>query len=267
MFRIAAHIFGIVVVGYLLLPLIIVLGASFTDSSYLAFPPKGLSLKWYKVIFTDPSYVDSIFTSFKLAIITAVCAVIIGVPAAYAISKLATKYRSIISSLFLSPLIIPGIITGIIILQNMDFYGFERTFTGLLIGHLVVVLPYVIRNTLAAVDTYSDYIEDASRDLGANGLTTFFLVVIPLSKSGIVSGAVFAFIISWINVEVSIFNSTSSLIPVPVKIFNYIQYNIDPTIAAVSGYSIIVALVLVLLLDYFVGVEKAASVSNNGKTK
>src|SRR5207248_9350428 len=95
-------------------------------------------------------------------------------------------------------------------------------------------------------------------DLGASALEWFFLVTLPLIKAGIVAGSLFAFIISWINVEISIFNTTANLMPIPVKLFNYIQYNVDPMIAAVSATTIYVAVIVVVLIDRTIGIERAA---------
>src|ERR1700756_3087797 len=101
-------------------------------------------------------------------------------------------------------------------------------------------------------------LEGAAQDLGATSAETFFLVTLPLIKPGIVAGALFAFINSWINVEVSIFNSTSQLLTIPVKLFNYIQLNIDPRLAAVSAVTIYFAIAVVVAIDLMVGLERAA---------
>ena len=110
-----------------------------------------------------------------------------------------------------------------------------RSFPALLVGHVVIIMPFVLRAVLPQLSDEQRSLEEASADLGAGPLTTFFLVTLPQIRSGLVSGAIFAFISSWINVELSIFNTTAELTTIPVKLFNYVQYTIDPTIAAVSG--------------------------------
>jgi putative spermidine/putrescine transport system permease protein len=122
----------------------------------------------------------------------------------------------------------------------------------------VLVTPYVIRTSLASLTGLEPVHEEAAQDLGATAVQTFFLVTLPQIKPGVIAGALFAFINSWINVEVSIFNSTAQLVTIPVKLFNYIQFNIDPTLAAVSAATIYIAIVVVVAIDLAVGIEKAA---------
>ena len=130
---------------------------------------------------------------------------------------------------------LPTIVLGAAILQYASALGFARSFWALFVGHVVLVTPYVMRTTLASLAGSERALEEAAQDLGANRIETFFLITLPQIKPGVIAGALFAFINSWINVEVSIFNSTSQLVTLPVKLFNYIQFNIDPTLAAVSA--------------------------------
>lgn len=256
--RCLMHAAGMLVIFYIVFPLFIIVSVSLTDASYLSFPPKGLSLKWYYGIFSDSSYVRSISTSAYLAVTSGGLALLLGVPCAYGIARSRFTGSRGLVSFFLSPLMIPGIVVGIATLQQASMLGISRSFTALVIGHTVVTLPYVVRSVIVSLSHFPHNLEEAARDLGAGATYTFFHVTLPLVKPGVISGGLFAVIISWINVEISIFGSTASLIPVPVKLFNYVQYNVDPSIAAVSGASILVALVIVTLLDLVVGVERAA---------
>ena len=125
----------------------------------------------------------------------------------------------------------------------------------------MLVIPYIVRTALAALSGSDQSFEEAAQDLGASRVGAFFLVTLPIIKPGLIAGALFAVIISWINVELSIFNSTASLLPIPVKLFNYIQYSVDPMIAAVSATTIYVAIVVVVALDFIVGIDKVATPS------
>ncbi|RID90252.1 ABC transporter permease subunit [Gemmobacter lutimaris] len=102
-------------------------------------------------------------------------------------------------------------------------------------------------------------IKEAAQDLGANRLETFFLITLRQIKPGVIAGGLFAFIMSWINVEVSIFNSTVELVPIPVKLFNYIQYDVDPLFAALSAVTIYVAFGVVFVIDALIGIDKATN--------
>ncbi len=242
---------------YLFLPLFVVCAISFTTTGYLKFPPVGFTLKWYGVFLRDPSYLRSIWTSTSLALSAAAIALVLGVMAALVLSRTRFPGHRLIGSFFLSPLVLPQIVIGAMILQYASALGFARTFTALLVGHVVIVVPFVVRTTLASLSGFDESLEEASLDLGANPVKTFFLVTLPVIKPGIFAGCLFAVIISWINVEISMFNSTAELITIPVKLLNYIQYNVDPHIAAVSASTIYIAVLVVALLDVTIGLDKA----------
>jgi putative spermidine/putrescine transport system permease protein len=246
------------VLVYLAFPLIVVVAISFTTTSFLRFPPVGLTLRWYGNVVGDPTFVEAFVLSGQLAAAATVIALLLGVPAALAISRATFPARGALSAVFLSPLVLPTIVLGAAVLQYASMFGFSRTFSALLAGHVVLVTPYVMRTTLASLSGSERALEEAAQDLGATPLETFFLVTLPQIKPGVVAGGLFAFINSWINVEVSIFNSTSNLVTLPVKLFNYIQFNIDPTLAAVSATTIYLALILVFAIDWLVGIDKAA---------
>lgn len=244
---------------FLAFPLAVVVAISFTETEYLRFPPVGFTWKWYERFFADASFVQSLFTSAKLAAAATLGALLLGVPAGLVIARKRFPGRQALSAFFLSPLVLPTIVIGVAILQYASTMGFARTFWALLVGHVVLVIPYVMRTTLASLAGFEESLEEAAQDLGATPRETFFLITLPQIKPGIIAGGLFAFIISWIDVEVAIFNSTPTLITIPVKMFNYIQYTIDPIIAAVSAITIYVAIATVLIIDLTVGIEKATT--------
>jgi len=247
-----------VVMLYLALPLLVVIAISFTATEYLKFPPQGLTLRWYWQVVSDPSFVEAFVVSGQLATAATVTALLLGVPAALVLARKQFALRGALSALFLSPLVLPTIVLGVAILQYASALGFARSFLALFVGHVVLVTPYVIRTSLASLSGMEPAHEEAAQDLGATPVETFFLITLPQIKPGVIAGALFAFINSWINVEVSIFNSTAQLVTIPVKLFNYIQFNIDPTLAAVSAATIYLAVVVVVAIDLAVGIEKAA---------
>jgi putative spermidine/putrescine transport system permease protein len=257
--RILLTIFATIAVVYFLLPLTVIVGTSFTTTAYLKFPPEGLTLQWYAKFLNDTSYLHSLGLSALLAASATLTACLLGVPVALVLARAAIPGSKAIAALFLSPLILPPIVIGAALLQFASTIGIARTFWALFFGHVVLIIPYVVRTTLASLARFNAALEEAAQDLGATGPQTFFLVTLPLIKPGIIAGGLFAFIMSWINVEISIFNTTASLMPIPVKLFNYIQYNVDPMIAAVSATTIYVAVIVVILLDRVVGIERAAT--------
>lgn len=241
--------------AYLALPLVVLVGASLTTTSFLAFPPQGLTLAWYGKMLGDPSYVSAFLISTLLAVAATIVAVLLAVPAAIAIARYRFTGRRLLSETLMSPLILPHVVLGAALLQYGSTIGLVRSFPALLVGHVVIIMPFVLRAVLPQLSDEQRSLEEASADLGARPLTTFILVTLPQIRSGLVSGAIFAFIASWINVELSIFNTTAELTTIPVKLFNYVQYTIDPTIAAVSGLTIIVAAIVIVLLDLTIGLD------------
>lgn len=243
------------VLAYLVLPLIVILGSSLTASPFLAFPPQGLTLNWYQQMLSDPSYVAAFSTSTTLALAATLAALILTIPAALALARYDFPGKRAISAILMSPLVLPHIVLGAALLQFGGDFGLTRSFLSLLIGHIVIIAPFVLRSTLSLMTPEQKALEEASYDLGANPWTTFMLVVWPQIRPGVVTGSIFAFIASWINVELSIFNTTADLNTIPVKLFNYVQYTIDPTIAAVSGATIVVAIVAITILDLTIGLD------------
>ena len=247
-------------VVFLLLPLVVVVGVSFTQAEYLSFPPSGLSLRWYAEFLGDASYLRATAVSCLLALCATAGALLLGVPAAVALSRGDFAGKRAMVALFLSPLILPSVVIGAALLQFASTLGFARSFSAMAIGHTVIVMPYVIRTTLASLTRFDTALEEAARDLGANGIDAFFLVTLPVIKPGVVAGALFAMIISWINVEVSIFQVTAALMTIPVKMFDQIQYSVGPVIAAVSAATIYLAVLIVLALDAVIGLDRMTRV-------
>lgn len=247
-----------IVLLYLALPLIVVVAISFTATEYLKFPPQGFTLRWYWNVVSDPTFVEAFVVSGQLAAAATATSLLLGVPAALVFARKQFLGSRALNAVFLSPLVLPTIVLGVAVLQYASALGFARTFFALLVGHIILVTPYVIRTTLASLSGMEPAHEEAAQDLGATPMETFFLITLPQIKPGIIAGALFAFINSWINVEVSIFNSTAQLVTIPVKLFNYIQFNIDPTLAAVSATTIYIAILVVVAVDFAVGIEKAA---------
>lgn len=244
------------VIVYLMLPLIVIIGVSLTNSNYMSFPPHGLSLKWYAQVIHNPVYINAFWLSLKISAIATAAALVLGVPAAVILARKRFFGARAINALFLSPLILPTIVLGVAVLQFASAIGLGRSFATLLIGHIVLIVPYVIRSTLVSLSGFDLSTEEAAQDLGAGTAATMFLITLPLIKPGVIAGGLFAFIMSWINVEVSIFSSSSDLMTLPVRIFGEVQSNVDPSMAAVSALTIYLSVIVVLVLDVFIGLRR-----------
>lgn len=245
---------------FLALPLVVLIATSFTEAGYLSFPPKGFTFKWYLEVLQDTAYVDSFAFSFYLAAVATIISIIIGVPTAQVLARYNFFGKKLIEAFLSSSLLLPQIVFGVALLQFFSYFMAKpQSFWTLTLGHIVLTLPYIIRTCLASFISLGKSMEEASQDLGANRLTTFLLITVPLIKPSVIAGGLFAFAISWINVEVTIFLTASNKMALPVKMFNYVQYNVDPIIAATSALTIYIAFILIVVIDYFVSLEKIAS--------
>lgn len=252
----AATMIAVACLVYLLLPLIVMVATSFTETSYLAFPPIGFTFRWYTEVLHNAAYLRALQWSAIVSLGATACAVLLGLPAALGLARSHGVWSSAISAFLLSPLLVPSVIVGAATMQLAYSIGANGSLTPLVAGHLVIVLPYIVRTLMAALGPSTLSTEEAARDLGANAVSAFFLVTLPTIKTALFAGILFSLIISWINVEVSVFNTTTAMETLPVRLFNEIQYSIGPQLAAVSALSVVLAIVVVFVIDTTVGIDK-----------
>ena len=252
------NIVAILAIVYMLIPLLVVVISSFNSTGHIKLPPTELSLDWYKKLFSDTTYIKAILDSTLLAAAATAVSAILGICTALALCRGALPASNAISTLLLSPLILPNIAIGVALLQYASMMGIPRSYTILLAGHVVICTPYIVRLLLASLKTSGIDLEEASHDLGAGALTTFRYVTLPQIKPALIAGSLFAFVISWVNVELSIFNVPLNRELLPIKIFNYVQYTVDPLIAAVSAITIYIAIFVILGIDMIIGIDRFA---------
>jgi putative spermidine/putrescine transport system permease protein len=242
----------------LCLPAVIIVAASFTAGDALRFPPEGLSLRWYEAALSSDPFMNSLWTSVKLACLATIGALSIGLSAAMALDRYRFRGREVIRSLTLSPLVVPMVVLGIALLQFLAWMKLNQTYVGLLAGHVLITLPYVVRTLSASLVLFDRSIEQAAANLRATPWRVLRLVTLPILLPAIVSATVFAFVTSFGNVTLSIFLGTSRATTLPVQIFTYVEQNYDPVLAAVSALVILVTLVVIVIIEKLVGVERVA---------
>ncbi len=260
----ALHAVATLLYLFLLAPIFIVVIAAFNSGEYLRFPPEGFSLRWFRSLLSSEPFIESFLFSLQLAVTVTILATVIGTAAALYIVRHAGRLRSPLQLLMISPLPVPAILTGIALL--IFFYATDisrSSFTHLVIGHTLVCLPYVFLTVSTVLVGFDRSLEEAARSLGAGPLTTFFRITLPILKSGMVSGAVFAFIISFDQFPISLLLSGVGSTPLPVQLFDYLRFSFDPTAAAVSTVTIVMTVIVVLVTERLVGLE---SLYNRGKS-
>jgi putative spermidine/putrescine transport system permease protein len=238
---------------FLLLPILVVAVASLNDAPSLAFPPSRLSLRWFHAFLTSADFGRATWISLEVAAATALVSVGLGTAAAHAIGRHRVPGRSVILQFLTSPLILPGIVIALALLQLYAQLGVTPSAASLVAGHVVVALPYAVRTMHAAFAAYDTTLDDAAATLGARPLRTFFRVTLPVIKPSVVAAAVFTFAISFSNIMVSVFLIGPGTTTLPVRMYNYIEFSNDPTIAAISTVVVLATFLVVWVLHRTIG--------------
>ncbi|MEV7871604.1 ABC transporter permease [Streptomyces sp. NPDC088124] len=249
--RTAAALPAVAVFLYLLAPLAVLALSSLNSTSSLSFPPSGLSLRWYSEVLSSPDWLVSFRLSGVLVLLVVLTTVTIGTLAAYGLVRGDFPGRGVLSGLALAPLMVPEIIIGLGLLYYFQGLGLVNTLPGLWLAHSLVALPFVIRTVMVSAQALDPTLERAAATLGAGRVRTFLTVTLPLLRPGILAGAVFAAVTSLGEVAVSALVSGSNTTTVPVRIFSAVQFQLDPSVAAVSTLLMLVSVLVLVAVDRF----------------
>jgi putative spermidine/putrescine transport system permease protein len=253
--RIVYRAINALVLFFLLAPLAVVVVFAVNPTPFIQFPPIGVTGRWFAKFVASPDFMNSLALSLQVAAATVVLAMLVGASAALAIARGGLPGARLITALFLAPLMLPAILTGLALFQLVLSLGFGRPVWALVVGHTVVAVPYVIRTTLAVLADFDRRIEEAAASLGAGPLRVFFEVTLPLIRPGVIAGGIFAFIVSFDQFPISLFLVAPNRETLPIVMFNYMKFDLDGTIAAASTVSILLALAVVLTIDRVVGLR------------
>jgi putative spermidine/putrescine transport system permease protein len=244
---------------FVLVPLFFVTWLSFFQQEIPSFPPEGYSLKWFRAIWSNAKFVDGFVLSLEVAVIAMLTGLVLAVPAALCIARFRFPGREGLNSLLLLPLVVPGIVLGTSIyvfhveLQSMsDDVMILGSIAGLIGGHILLVIPWCVRLVTASLAGFDRSIEEAAMSLGATPTRTFFRVTLPVIRPGIVAAALFGFVVSFGNLEMTLFLVGAGRTTLPIAILQYLEWKIDPTIAAVSVLQISLIAAAMIVTDRFV---------------
>jgi putative spermidine/putrescine transport system permease protein len=240
----------VLVYVFMLGPILITAAVSFNESNRSQFPPRGFSLQWWQRALS-PEWVDPLWFSLKLGCLTALISTALALPLAFALARYRFKGREAMVALTLGPLMLPALVTGVGLLQLFQYAGLREYigFTALLLGHIVICLPFAVRTVAISLHALPPSVELAAASLGASPWRTLRYVVFPLTKSGIIAGAVFAFVHSFTDVNLSLFLVRPGEQPITIKILGFLEFGFAPTLAAVSVITLILPLVLVAVVE------------------
>ena len=252
-------LFVILVYVFLCAPILIIITTAFDSGNIMSFPPMGFSLQWFIKAFNSETFMTTLGISFKAAVLATLIAMIIGIPAAYALSRNNYRGKAVVQNIFLSPIIVPGVVLGFTFFRFLIIKLQLDVFLSLLIAHVIIVIPYIMRVVGSSLENLDFSIEDAAVSLGATKLKAFFIIILPNVTSGVIAAFMLAFINSFNNVPVSLFLTGPGVSTLPISMMSYVEYNYDPTISALS-----VILMVMTVLIMFV-VEKTLGISNFAK--
>lgn len=253
--RIVLGIYVAVVVVFILAPLVVVVGASLDSRALLRFPPHSISLHWYSVALHS-TFVPAAGLSLTVAILATIGSLVLGVPAAWALARCTFKGKSLMSGLLSSPLLMPQLVIGVALMQMFSLLGAGASVLTLAIGHILITLPYVTRIIYASILGVDASIEEAASNLGANRLRLYVTVVLPIIRPALYSAMLFAFLISFDDAVVALFLVSGATTTLPIAIYTYVQYNLDPTIAAISSMLIAISVVLMYIVRKLAPIDR-----------
>jgi putative spermidine/putrescine transport system permease protein len=243
------------VVIFILAPIAVPLSISFSEAAFVRWPPQGFTFQWYAKVLADSEFTTTFRFSVVLAIVVTLVTLAIGIPCAQGLARHRFPGRELVQGLVLSPIIFPILVSGVALLQFFSGLGSRWTFAHLVIGHVVVALPYVVRTVTASLMLADPNIEAAARTLGAGPLRAFWRVTVPQIRPGILAGAVFAFITSFDDFAVSMWLADARNFTLPLQIYVFIQRFFDPSVAAISALMVLFAVALLLVTERILGVS------------
>ncbi|MEU7856586.1 ABC transporter permease [Nonomuraea sp. NPDC049141] len=249
--------FATAVFLFLIAPLVVLVVSSFNRDASMAFPPSGLSLRWYAEVLGSPDWQVSFRLSGVLVLLVVPTTVVIGTLAAYGLAQGTFPGRRLLQGLALSPLMVPEIITALGLLYYFHGVGLINSVTGLWLAHSLIALPFVVRAVMVSAAQLDPALERAATSLGAGRVRVFFTVTLPLLRPGILAGAILAAVTSLGEVAVTALVAGANTTTVPLRIFSAVQYQLDPSMAAVSTLLMAASVVVMVIADRFARISEA----------
>jgi len=254
----------LVLIAYIIIfaPVSMIVATSFFSQEIVSFPPPALTWHWYANAWGKPEFLRGLITSLRVALLASVVGVPIGTAAAFAIVRGDFPGKQVISALLLAPLAVPGVVAGsglymfYVLAENTLDRDIKATTEGLVAAHVLLAIPWTVRLVVASLQGLDRAAEEAAANLGANPFTVFRRITLPMMRPGIVAAAMFSFIQSFENLDLSLLLVGPGRITLPVAMLNYLEFRIDPTLAAVATVQILIVGVLMVVTDRFVKLSR-----------
>src|SRR6266851_2577738 len=237
---------------FLMTPLVVTVAVSFGSSSVFSLPPPDWSMRWYDSLAGTRGLWPALLTSIEVAAFSTVVAVVLGTLCAIALVRGRFPGRDAIATFLVSPLMLPGLVVGIAMLQGFKAAGLREAYSSLLIAHVIITLPYVVRTVLGALSLFDFSLIDAARTLGCSYPRAIVRVLVPGLGPAFLTSGMFAFLASMDNYPISIFFTDAWTKTLPIQMLQYVEENPDPTIAAISAGLVLLAILVLIIGDRLV---------------
>ena len=244
---------------FLVLPILVIVPLSFSDSSFLSYPMPGVSLRWYQNLFESDEWMRAAKNSFIVAPAATLLATVLGTLAAVGLNKAEFPGKGLVMAVLISPMVVPVVVVGVGVYFFFIDIGLSESYIGLILAHAALGAPFVVTTVSATLQGFNHNLVRASLSLGASPLYTFFRITLPVIAPGLISGALFAFATSFDEVVITLFVAGPDQSTLPRQMFSGIRENISPTIAALATILIVFSTCLLLALEWLRGRNKAAA--------
>lgn len=241
---------------FMIAPVLFIMVYAFNAGAYFSWPIQGWSLKWFHNFFENERFANAFWVSLKMGAIVTPVSLAVAVPTAYALVRREFPGRDLVNALIMSPLVIPGVVSGIAFPIYLSAIGVGPGFPGLVIGMTCFSLPFAVRALVANMHGLRPELEEVARNLGASNWSVFWRIVLPQLRPGLLAGGTFVFVEAIDNFSVAVFLSTTEVSPLPVEGYSYIRDFDDPTVAAMAVVLIVISTGLVMLTSRLVGLNR-----------
>jgi len=242
---------------FLLAPILAISAGSLTETSFVVFPPQGLTLKWYAAALEQRPLLEALGFSLVLAALSATAATLVALPIGLATTRYASRLNQFVYLLTMTPAMLPAVFLGLAFLIGYSMAGIGGRSWPLVAGHIIMTVPFAFSLIMVGLATVDGTLERAARSLGASPLTTFLRITLPLISWSLAAGWGFAFMISFGALEVSLFLSTTTTVTLPVQIYTTLDWSpLDPTLTAISSGVVIITLAVLVVTARLVSMER-----------
>jgi putative spermidine/putrescine transport system permease protein len=249
---------ALVVLVIQLAPLVIICAVSLSGASTFDLPTGSASLRWYRVLLGTEGLWIAFRTSLGIAAIATMSSLVLGTLCGVALFGARFRGRELLLSVLLSPLMLPGIVLGIAMLRGFNLYGIALTYIELVLAHIVLTLPYIVRIVMTALDQFDFTLIDAARTLGLSYASAVRKVLVPNIMPAMITASLFAFLASFDNYAVSMFLVDARTTTLPIKMLEFIEESVDPRLAALSTILIAMSLTVVVFAGRLVGLRRTS---------